>query len=379
MVRKDAPSRRRLWQTAASSWLLLLFCVGALQAQIPNREISDEDRQQLYRELSDQVTAIHHQANILKKVAKLVRPTVVHIEVNQGGRKNRQPDETGSGVILKQGDDYFILTNRHLIRFAAPSDVTISLSDGREMRPARIWKDVGTDIAVMRVKNDRLVAARTGNSDKIEIGDYIIAIGSPYGLNHSVTHGIVSAKGRRDLELATERVDFQDFLQIDASINPGNSGGPLVNLRGEVIGINTAIASTSGRNEGIGFAIPINMAMAVAHQLIANESDTVERGFLGVSLDINFSAEAAKNLGLDSPRGALVTSVTPDSAAANAEVQRDDVILRFDRTWIESDDHLVNQVSLTQVGKPVPMLLYRDRKTVELMVTIGKRPPPSGR
>ena len=119
--------------------------------------------------------------------------------------------------------------------------------------------------------------------------------------------------------------------------------------------------------------------MAVARQLIAHESDTVERGFLGVSLDINFGAEAAKNLGLDSPRGALVTSVTPDSAAANAEVQRDDVILRFDRTWIESDDHLVNQVSLTQVGKPVPMLIYRDRKTVELMVTIGKRPPPLGR
>ena len=135
-------------------------------------------------------------------------------------------------------------------------------------------------------------------SQDLEIGDYILAVGSPFGLSHSVTFGIVSAKGRRDLELATDGVAYQDFLQIDASINPGNSGGPLVNLGGEVVGINTAIASTSGRNEGIGFAIPINMAMKIVDQLI--ENGTVVRGFLGVSLDARFTHTAAVRLGLKS-------------------------------------------------------------------------------
>ena len=186
-----------------------------------------------------------------------------------------------------------------------------------------------------------------------------------------MTHGIVSAKGRRDLELATDGVEHQDFLQIDASINPGNSGGPLVNLRGEVVGINTAIASTSGRNEGIGFAIPINMAMVIARQLI--ESGTVTRGFLGVSLDARFGPAAATRLGLDSPRGARVTAITPDSAAADAEVRVGDVILRFNHIWIDSDNHLVSQVSLTPVANPVPMLVYRDGEMVELTVTVGKK------
>ncbi len=377
MVPPEAPLLQRVWQTAVFSCFLLficggLFCGGTVQAQAPSRGLSEQDRQRLYQELSVETSAIQRQAGVLRKVIKLVRPAVVHIEVDPGGRKNRHLDETGSGVIIKEGNDYYILTNRHLVRYADPNEIIIRLSDGREIQPDKVWTDAGTDVAVMHVKSKRLVAARIGDSDKTEIGDYIIAIGSPFGLNHSVTHGIVSAKGRRDLELATDGVEYQDFLQIDASINPGNSGGPLVNLRGEVVGINTAIASTSGRNEGIGFTIPVNMVMAIARQLIAH--GTVERGFLGVSLDSRFGAAAAADLGLDSPQGARVKAVTFDSAAAKAELREGDVILRFDQTWIESDLHLINQVSLTQVGNPVPLLVYRDGKTVQLVVTVGKRP-----
>lgn len=282
MVPPEAPLLQRVWQVTVFSWFLLLFCgglfcSGTVQAQALSRGLSEQDRQRLYQELSVETSAIQRQAGVLRKVVKLVRPAVVHIEVDPGGRKNRHLDETGSGVIIKEGNDHYILTNRHLVRYADPNEITISLSDGREIQPDKVLADAGTDVAVMHVKHKRLVAARIGDSDKTEIGDYIIAIGSPFGLNHSVTHGIVSAKGRRDLELATDGVEYQDFLQIDASINPGNSGGPLVNLRGEVVGINTAIASTSGRNEGIGFTIPVNMAMAIARQLIAH--GTVERGF----------------------------------------------------------------------------------------------------
>jgi len=372
MVPPEAPLLQRVWQVTVFSWFLLLFCSGTVQAQALSRGLSEQDRQRLYQELSVETSALQRQAGVLRKVVKLVRPAVVHIEVDPGGRKNRHLDETGSGVIIKEGNDHYILTNRHLVRYADPNEITISLSDGREIQPDKVLADAGTDVAVMHVKHKRLVAARIGDSDKTEIGDYIIAIGSPFGLNHSVTHGIVSAKGRRDLELATDGVEYQDFLQIDASINPGNSGGPLVNLRGEVVGINTAIASTSGRNEGIGFTIPVNMAMAIARQLIAH--GTVERGFLGVSLDSRFGAAAAVDLGLDSPQGARVKAVTFDSAAAKAELRAGDVILRFDQIWIESDLHLINQVSLTQVGNPVPLLVYRDGKTVQLMVTVGKRP-----
>ena len=352
-----------------------LVLVPVAQAQFPGQRLAEEERNRLYDELASDVAAMQHQADLLKKVVKLARPAVVHIEVNKRRRSairaGDQPDETGSGVILRRNDDYFVLTNRHLIRFADIDEITIGLADGREIQPTRTWSDAGTDVAVMAVENDHLEAARIGDSDKTEIGEYILAIGSPFGLSHSVTHGIVSAKGRRDLELATDGVNFQDFMQIDASINPGNSGGPLVNLRGEVIGINTAIASTSGRNEGIGFTIPINMAMNVGRQLM--EHGKVVRGFLGVSLDSQFGAAAAKELGLELPRGAHVTRIEKGSAAEGAKVQVGDVILRFAETWIEDDSHLVNQVSLATVGEPVSMLVFRDGKTVELTVTVGVR------
>src|SRR5205085_10072275 len=162
-----------------------------------------------------------------------------------------------------------------------------------------------------------LIAARIGDSSKVEIGDFVLAVGSPFGLSHSVTYGIISAKGRRDLELGDDSVRFQDFMQTDAAINPGNSGGPLINLRGEVVGMNTAIASSSGGNEGIGFTIPINMVMIIARQLV--ERGTVIRAYLGVALDSKFGPATAMSVGLMRPRGTRVTRITPGSPAESGK------------------------------------------------------------
>ena len=379
MLEQEAPQQRcELCHSRTVILLVFAFFCTSLSvttvtfAQVGPPSITVKQREQLYREIVRETASLKSQIDLLKKIVKVVRPSVVHIEINGGtSRRNRLPDETGSGVVFKRGDKFYVLTNRHLVRYADLSEVTIRFSDGREIQPKNIWLDAGTDVAVLGIDSAQLIPARIGDSQELEIGEYILAVGSPFGLSHSVTFGIISAKGRRDLELATDGVAYQDFLQIDASINPGNSGGPLVNLGGEVVGINTAIASTSGRHEGVGFSIPINMAMKIADQLI--DKGKVVRGFLGVSLDSRFSHDAAVRLGLKTPRGARVTGITQNSAASRARVRPGDVIVRFNGTWIESDDHLVNEVSMTPVGEPVSMKVFRDGEMVELTVTVGER------
>jgi serine protease Do len=216
-----------------------------------------------------------------------------------------------------------------------------------------------------------------GNSDQVEIGDFVLAFGSPFGLSQSITFGIISAKGRRDLELGDDSVRFQDFMQTDAAINPGNSGGPLINLRGEVVGMNTAIASSSGGNEGIGFTIPVNMVMVVARQLV--ERGTVVRAYLGVKLDGKFGPTIAKSVGLRQPRGAYVTEITANSPAAAAGIKPSDVILEFNGVRVEDDSHLINLVSLAEVGKEVPLLVLRERKLTRLTVKTAPAPPKPSR
>ena len=333
-----------------------------------------EVREQLYSQLYRDVAELEKHGNVLKTVVKLVGPTVVHIEAkrSEGGRvygKTRTVEEAGSGVIIELDRKYYVLTNRHVIRDAALRDINIGLSDGRTIHPEKVWADKDTDVAVMAVSAGGLVASRLGNSDNVEIGDFAVAVGSPFGLSHSVTYGIISAKGRRDLELGDGTVRFQDFLQTDAAINPGNSGGPLISLRGEVIGINTAIASESGGNQGVGFSIPVNMAMVVAKQLI--ENGAVVRAFLGVTLDSKFSTETAEKLGLPRRVGAHVIRITPGSPAEASAFQVDDVILNFNNTPIENDSHLVNIISLTKVGTEVPVALIRGGKLVQLKTTVG--------
>jgi serine protease Do len=350
----------------------------AIQAAVERRgPVAPEQREKLYRQLQSQAAVLEAQAAVVKTVAKLIGPTVVHIEADVSNRsalhvgRGRHIEEAGSGVVIQEDDKYYVLTNRHVVTGAPPSGIKITLADTRQVRPEKVWEDRDTDVAVLEISVADLVAARIGDSDSMEIGDFVLAVGSPYGLSHSVTYGIVSATGRRDLELGPSGVRLQNFLQTDAAINPGNSGGPLINLRGEVVGINTAIASNSGGSEGIGFAIPINMFMTVARQFIRKGS--VSRAYLGVVLDSTFGPAMASEVGLPRPIGARITDITPKSPAESAKLRVGDVILQYNGISVEDDSHLVNLVNLTEVGRDVSLVIYRQRESMQLKVALGDR------
>ncbi|TWU34988.1 putative serine protease HtrA [Novipirellula artificiosorum] len=325
----------------------------------PSQQMIDAQRERLFNELAEEFSMFDRLGNLVRRVSTLVKPSVIHIEAHKT-EKNESYDEAGAGVVLRIGSDTWVMTNRHVIVGASPSEILLRTSDGKEFHPTRVLADSSTDVAVMKVSHMSLPPARMGHSDEAEIGDFVIAIGSPFGLSHSVTFGILSAKGRRDLSLGEQRIEMQDFFQTDAAINPGNSGGPLLNLRGEVIAINTAIASSSGGSEGIGFAIPINMAMEVAGQLV--EHGKLQRGYLGVTLDPVFSVADLAAAGYAAKGGALVKNVRPGSPAELAHLQRGDIIVEFNSKPVDNDDHLVAQVGLTPIGKEIPMIIYREGK-----------------
>jgi serine protease Do len=347
-------------------------------SQVLPASLSAEARERLYGEVDAAFLALERQGNLLKNVVRLVTPTVVHIEAtippsSNGNYRRKSVEEAGSGVIVKIDDKLYIITNRHVIDKSPLSKIEIRFADGRITNPTNVWSDPTTDVAVMGIEVEGLVASRIGNSDDVEIGDFVLAVGSPFGLSHSVTYGIISAKGRRDLRLGNGDIKYQDFMQTDAAINPGNSGGPLLNLRGEVVGINTAIASSSGGSEGIGFTIPVNMAVMVARQLVSNGRTT--RAYMGVRLyrSAEFTAEIASRVGLARPRGALVRSITPDAPAEKADLLANDVVIEFDGRTIEDDVHLVKVVGFTPVGKDVSVVVLRKGKRVELKLRLDDR------
>lgn len=335
----------------------------AFNEPVPSVHDLQTKREALFRELADEFTAFDRLGNLVRKVSQLVKPSVIHIEAHKTETKGGQYesyDEAGSGVVISTADGLWILTNRHVILGSQPAEIMLRSDNGRQFHPTRILSDESTDVAVMKVPNLGLPPARTGNSDLVDVGDFTIAIGSPFGLSHSVTFGILSAKGRRDLSLGDQKIDLQDFFQTDAAINPGNSGGPLLNLRGEVIGLNTAIASSSGGSEGIGFSIPINMAVKVADELIRH--GRLRRGYLGVTLEPGFTTADLGALSSVTTGGAKVKGVRRGSPAAKANLQRGDIIVQFNGNNVDNDDHLVAQVGLTPLGSRVPMIIYRDGK-----------------
>ena len=352
---------------------LALIVPAIAEAQSESESSSREARDRLYDEVAKEVAALQRYSSLLKKVVQLIKPTVVHIEARQPGDIGiRRPvEEAGSGVVVELRGRLYVLTNRHVIDNTSLQAIDVNFADGRLVHPTNVWMDPATDVAVMRVAARGLTPARVGDSDKVAIGDFVLAMGSPFGLSHSVTYGIISAKGRRDLALGEGDIRYQDFLQTDAAINPGNSGGPLVNLRGELIGLNTAIASSSGGSEGIGFTIPINMAITVARQLIENGRPL--RAYLGVSLNPNFGVADATRLGMSRARGAQVSNVTADSPAAKARIQRDDVVVEFDGHRIEDDDHLIKVVGFTRVGKEVRVTVFRQGKLITLTIKVVDR------
>jgi serine protease Do len=328
-------------------------------------------REAEYASLARDVETLDREFGLVKRVVKLVTPTVVHIESRPDERHKGllHVEEAGSGVIVQFGSTFYVLTNRHVIRHSSEEKIEIHLADGRVFNPTRIWSDSETDVAAMSIDAQGLAAARLGDSDVLEIGDFVLAVGSPFGLSQSVTRGIVSAKGRHNLDLGDDDLKWQNFIQTDAAINPGNSGGPLVNLRGEVVGLNTAIASASGGNEGIGFSIPINIVARIARALVDNHQ--VPRGRLGVRLDINFNQNRAESLGLTRLVGTRISGIEPQSPAEKANLRINDVILEFNGVRIEQDMHLISLVKLTEIGRRVPITILRDGKLLRTEVEIA--------
>ena len=276
--------------------------------------------------------------------------------------QEREAQSIGSGVIVDAAKGY-VLTNAHVVEQA--DSIKIRLNDDRVLEAKLIGADPDSDLAVLQVKADRLKALPLGDSEKMEVGDFVVAIGNPFGIGQTVTSGIVSALGRSGLGRG-----FEDFIQTDASINPGNSGGALVNLKGELIGINSQIVSRTGGNVGIGFAIPSNQAKYVLGEIVAHGS--VERGRIGIQGGQEMTPELAKAFGLTTLRGAVIADVVPDSPADRAGLRAGDVILEANGREIRDFTHLRNMVGMMRVGDKVNFKVLREGKTSALTVVIGK-------
>ncbi|MGD8718765.1 MAG: DegQ family serine endoprotease [Candidatus Zixiibacteriota bacterium] len=283
-------------------------------------------------------------------------------EMPEGGEEYLQ-EGSGSGVIVSA--DGYILTNNHVISDA--DEITVVTADGERYDAEVVGADRRTDLAVIKIEGKGFDAATLGDSDAIEVGEWVLAVGNPFELSNTVTAGIISARGRSNVGLA----EYEDFIQTDAAINPGNSGGPLVNLDGEVIGINTAIATRTGGNVGVGFAIPINMAKAVMEQLI--DSGKVTRGWLGVMIQ-PVTSEFADQFDLKSKEGALVSEVTPGSPAEKAGMKHGDVIVAYRGEKIKDTNHLRKLVAATKVGEVSDVKVIRDGSEKTLKVKIGELP-----
>lgn len=271
-------------------------------------------------------------------------------------QRERRTQGLGSGVILDAQHGY-ILTNHHVIYRA--DEIVVTLHDGRRYDATIVGSDRDTDLAVIRIEAKELTALRSADSDLLRVGDFVVAIGNPFGLGQTVTSGIVSALGRSGLGIEA----YEDFIQTDASINPGNSGGALVNLRGELIGINTAILARGGGNIGIGFAIPINMAQQVMEHLV--EYGEVQRGRLGIGVQ-DLTHELAEAFNLHSREGALVTRVEPDSPAQTAGLREGDVLIRINGRNIRHATDVRNQIGLLRIGSDVRFEILRNAKPMTL-------------
>ena len=276
----------------------------------------------------------------------------------------RKTQSLGSGVIVdaKRG---LVLTNNHVIANAL--QITVTLSDGRQLEAELIGTDPQTDVAVVKIPAEDIVDIKIADSDELRVGDFVVAIGEPFGLGQTVTAGIVSALSRSGLGIE----EYENFIQTDASINPGNSGGALVNLRGELVGINTAIFSQSGGNIGIGFAIPINLAMKITEQLL--ETGKVQRGFLGISAQ-DLTPVLAEAFGLEQNKGAVITSVDEDSPAGKAGLQPGDILLKINGRKVRHAGDVRNSFGLLTIGESVVFDILRAGKNKEIstIVTAAK-------
>ena len=382
-VEPEPPTPRapRTGQMSRMIWMLVFLIVVLLVPYLVEQVqfAVTRGRQRAEAEVArGQLASLPDIGNRYRLVAKSVDPSVVGIQTVQsfnspqngdewshpfGPRSGMRSQGEGSGVIMDEKG--YIITNRHVVTQA--TEVTAKLSDGRIVRDVKvIGADPLTDIAVLKIDADGLTAAPWGDSEQLQVGDPVLAMGSPFGLAHTVTAGIVSAKGRRAF---VENRRYEDFLQTDAAVNPGSSGGPLVNLKGQVVGINTAIFGMSYR--GISFAIPSRIAKGVYEQLIT--AGKIARGWLGVSMN-EVTDSQTKELNLEKSQGVLVYGVVADSPADRSGIKPRDVIVRWNKQQIDEPEDLSLAVAKTKIGSKATVVLFRAGAKREFTVKVAERP-----
>lgn len=339
-----------------------------------------------YAAEKDPAEALGQLGDAMAKVAEQVKPAIVNISTTRMVKAQRHPffddpffkrffgDESqrqqkrkvtnlGSGVIATS--DGYILTNNHVIEGA--EDILVKLSNNKEYKGKVVGTDKRSDLAVIQIDEKNLTTIKWGDSDKLRVGDIVLAVGNPYGLNQTITMGIISALGRSGIGIT----DYEDFIQTDAAINPGNSGGALVNIKGELVGINTAIFSTTGGYQGIGFAIPANMANSIMGSII-NQGKVV-RGWLGVNIQ-PLTPELVKQFNLQDDKGVLLSDVVEGGPAEKGGLKKGDVIIEYDGKKVESPLHLRNMVASTMPGQSVSVRVIRDGNPLVLKLIIGEMP-----
>lgn len=327
----------------------------------------------IYDALARQYESFRQVDRTFEMVAKAVSPTVVHIIAKktvrgEEGRRNRHFEETGSGVIVRseRGAGLYVLTNHHVVENTRPANITVYLRDGRSLLPSRIWSDQKADIAVLKLDRDDLPAARMGNSDDAPVGSWVMALGSPFGLTHSVSQGIISARSRRMEEL--QDVEYQDFLQTDAAINPGNSGGPLATLDGAVVGVTTAMLAGG---QGLGFAIPANLAVTIAEQL--RDHGAADHPWIGIEGQAEtVPAPLARLLGLEAAQGVLVTAVVPGTPADRAGIRPFDLLVAVGGRPVTTPSSI--RRALAGAGRSVTVRLLRAGEARTLEIAVARRP-----
>ncbi len=367
---------RRKALTGLAAYLLVFLSLGLMLPVPVTADISNEDATELLTKIGD----------AMAKIAERVTPAVVNISTTRTvktprnplfedpffkrffgegheGAQRRKANSLGSGFIATS--DGYIITNNHVVEGA--EDILVKLADNREYKGKVIGVDSRTDVAVIKINEKNLPTIPWGNSDKLKVGEMILAVGNPYGLSHTITMGIISALGRVGMGIS----DYENFIQTDAAINPGNSGGPLVNIKGEVIGVTNAIFSTSGGYQGIGFAIPSNMVKNVMDSIISQGK--VVRGWLGVQIQ-PLTADLAKQFGLKDDNGVLLVDVAEGGPAAKAGMKGGDVVVEYDGKKINDPFHFKNMVAETKPGKQVPIKIIREGNLLTENVTIGELP-----
>jgi Do/DeqQ family serine protease len=347
------------------SMLVLCFVVFAWTASAALPGIAGNDDLPSLAPMLDEVTPavvnIATEGRVTVQQNQLYADPFFRRFFNVPGQVQRKTQSLGSGVIV-DAERGLVLTNNHVIENAV--QITVTLRDGRQLDAELVGSDPETDVAVVKIPPENLTAVKPADSDALRVGDYVVAIGNPFGLGQTVTSGIVSALGRSGLGIE----GYENFIQTDASINPGNSGGALVNLRGELVGINTAIFSQSGGNIGIGFAIPVNMSLHIMEQIVSNGE--VDRGFIGIATQ-NLSPELAEALGVTSQGGAVVVNITQGSPAQQAGLQPGDVLVSINNIAINGAADVRNRIGLLPVGTQVTFEFYREGKKQKLSTSVS--------